>query len=72
MEQRFVIWLHCCFCNVISLTNTPLKSSLISSQLMELIYIIVIEQKYLWTCAHIELKETKKITHFPLLKAHPH
>ena len=24
------------------------------------------------TCEHLELKETKNITHFPLSKAHPH
>ena len=24
------------------------------------------------TCAHLELKETKNITHFLLIKAHPH
>ena len=24
------------------------------------------------TCAHLEFKETKNITHFLLLKAHPH
>ena len=30
-------------------------------------------KKYLLRpCAHLELKETKNITHFVLLKAHPH
>ena len=30
-------------------------------------------KKYLLRpCAHLELKETKNITHFILLKAHPH
>ena len=24
------------------------------------------------TYSHLEIKETKNITHFPLLKAHPH
>ena len=73
MERRFVIWLHPSFLNVISLNITPLKSFLISSQLTQLIYIIVIEQNIFYeerVCAHLGLKKTWNITHFLLLKAH--
>ena len=45
---------------------------------MQWIYIIAIEQKYFLyrkrlkrTYSHIERKETKNITHFLLIKAHP-
>ena len=72
MEQRFVIWLYPSFCNVIMLNITPLKSILISCQLRQLIYIIVIEQNIFYkerTCAHYAwTKETKNITHFLLLR----
>ena len=58
MKRRLVIWLHSIWpgvYNVISLNITPLKSFLISSE----------------PCAHLELKETKNITHLLRLKAHP-
>ena len=75
MERRFVIWLHPPFCNVISLNITPLKLFLTSNLLTQLIYIIAKEENYFIKKrrhAHLELKKTKNITHFLLLKAHPH
>ena len=70
MERCFVIWLHP-FC----LSVTPLKSFLISSYLRQLIFIIIYHKNIFYkekTCVHLELQETKSITHFLLLKAHPH
>ena len=46
MERRLFIWLHPSFYDFVSLNNTPIKSFLISSYSTQLIYIIVIEQKY--------------------------
>ena len=66
MERRFVIWLHTSFLRY--KLNILINAIDLYYRHRKKISFIKKER----TCAHLELKETKNITHFLLLKAHSH
>ena len=69
MKGCFVIWLHPSFYSIISFNMNSVKSFF---YLLLINAIVFYYRHRIKVSAHLELKQTKNITHFLLLKAHTH